>query len=166
MYNKLFHRDGNAGYVSYSEGTWNMSPVYKVASAADRLIEDGHQVALPEGYDAETLGRIRWATGFYEQQVNVSDRQGNEVAQIARTLEADHGAELTPAERKAVGEVLETVDAARSAGGSDRSFGSGLRVSDPALPSPAGVPGQDRDLTAGRPRTTGQMPKVGERGHG
>jgi hypothetical protein len=85
-----------------------------VAAAAKRLIRGGHDVSLPQGYGADVLDRITWRTGAYGERVTISVRLADELAQIARTLHDDHGAEITFEERAASVALLGIVTSSRS----------------------------------------------------
>ena len=107
MSERLLYRSGD-GYVSYSGSPFALSPVYVVAAAARRLISAGHQIALPVGYDTDTLDQIAHLTGGYGKQVKMSHRQGGEIAEIARALECHP--EASPAERVAAKYALSVID--------------------------------------------------------
>lgn len=97
-------------YVSRSE-PGDPSPLYVVVTAARRLLKDGRQVDLPQGYDLEALNQVAWITGERGARVNVSARQADEVNQIACTLEQQHQDVLTLAEREAIALLRRIVEA-------------------------------------------------------
>jgi hypothetical protein len=109
LYRSGLHRPW--AYVTRSE-PFDLSPLYVVVVAARRLLKDGYEVDLPEGYDLDTLHRIAWLTGEYGVRVNVSARQADEVNQLARTLERQHSDALTLAEHEAIALLRRTVEAA------------------------------------------------------
>jgi hypothetical protein len=106
---RTFRPNGGA-FVSNMVSHFTKSPIYVIASVARKLVAAGRPVELPEGYDAEALGRIAWITGFYGQDVSVSGRQADEMATIGRQLLGRFGDELTKDDRAAVGWLLRTID--------------------------------------------------------
>lgn len=92
-------------YVSRS-APGELIPPFEVAHAARRLIEAGEKVWLPQGYDVSVLNQITYQTGFYETDVNVSLRQGAELAAIARHLLEAFRNKLTATEVNAIRALL------------------------------------------------------------
>ncbi|KAB7850156.1 hypothetical protein [Streptomyces mobaraensis] len=103
--------DRQAGdYMSRSNGPMYPSPAHTVAATVLRLLSEGHAVELPDGYTTDTLEAITWTTGHRLETVRLSERQGQELAQIARTLGTAHQPHLDGRERSAVLSVLRAVD--------------------------------------------------------
>lgn len=104
--------EGDRGYVSRNGGFGDPGPAYVVTTAARRLIWDGRQVTLPEGYSEDALDQMAWLFGQVVPdgvEVRVSPRQASEVAQIAAGLLADHRDSLKGDEIEACDFVAETV---------------------------------------------------------
>lgn len=101
--------DSNQGLISCSVDSFDLSPIYVLVNAARSLIEKGVHVALPDGYTIDELNGIAWATGEYGRMVPVSERQAQEVVQIAYTLLGQHVHQISPAVRDAASQVIQTV---------------------------------------------------------
>lgn len=102
-------RNGASGYLTCSVDAFSLSPVYVTAASARRLLRSGEDVVLPEGYSLDTLGNITWLTGAYGAEVRVSERQGREIAQLARELIDRHAGKLEPAELEGARHVIEII---------------------------------------------------------
>ncbi|KQX36999.1 hypothetical protein ASD97_10035 [Streptomyces sp. Root63] len=77
------------GFISRSPGGVVSSPPYVIASCAVRRVPH-EALTLPDGYDQDVLGQIITAAGFIDQDVRVTGRQAEELAQIgAQLLELD-----------------------------------------------------------------------------
>ncbi|MET9265249.1 hypothetical protein [Amycolatopsis sp. NPDC004079] len=110
MHQQGFRRNDGGGYVSRNDPiAWDRSSFYVVAAAAQRLLEQGRELALPAGYDGEALDRVVFATGWNDRDVVVDERQGREMAAIAKMLMERHGDVLRPEEKRAAEVVREVV---------------------------------------------------------
>lgn len=102
-------RDNDGRYISRCVDNFSLSPIYVVASAARRLIREGVQVDLPDGYTADVLAEIVWLTGVYGQPVTVTERQAQEIAEIARTLMDHHADRIGPRAHEGIRQIIKIV---------------------------------------------------------
>lgn len=73
-------------YVSRCEDSFNLSPAYVTVATVKRMIDGGLAVPLPEGYDARLLGQLAWRLGGYGEEIDLTAKQGGEIASIAQTV--------------------------------------------------------------------------------
>ena len=71
-----------AGFISRSAGGPASCPPYIIASVAGRRVVAGAALSLPEGYDQETLQRVRDTTGWVDQEVAIDGNQAQELSCI------------------------------------------------------------------------------------
>lgn len=91
----FLRRDGDRWVSHTPQISRHPSPAYVTAATARRLSVTGHSITLPEGYTLETLADIAWWTGSYSSDgVAVSDRQAQELGEIARELNEQHADQL------------------------------------------------------------------------
>ncbi|MFF2088627.1 hypothetical protein ACFVVM_32990 [Nocardia sp. NPDC058176] len=88
-----------AGYISTCSQVYGCPP-FTIAYHAERALEAGRPVTLPEEYDLPVLRQISAATGAYDEPVRISDRQARELAQIGRELLAADTAGTFPLKRR------------------------------------------------------------------
>lgn len=100
-----FRPDGHGAYTSVSV-PGSPSPAYLVVTIARRLLNEGHAVDLPAGYDVETLGRMAWILGTYDVPQRVSARQAAELRAMAASVNSGYFDILPPSERAATTHVL------------------------------------------------------------
>lgn len=105
MKDRTFRRT-TAGFYSNMVSHDQPSPIYVIASVAHRLIENGHNVTLPVGYDSGILDHVTNLMGFYDKDVLVSTRQVLEFAQIGRVLLDEFPGELDPTQSAAISLLL------------------------------------------------------------
>ena len=85
-----FRADG-PGFISCNGGGFISCPPYVIATTAQQV----QGLTLPDGYDTNTLARIRCLTGFVGQDVLISGRQGEELADMGlQILEAADRGEI------------------------------------------------------------------------
>ncbi|MET8682000.1 hypothetical protein ABZW18_31590 [Streptomyces sp. NPDC004647] len=74
-------RAQSTGFVSRITDGFISCPPYIIAHCAASCVPP-ESLELPEGYDQDTLDQIKAITGFVEQDVRVTSRQAEELAQI------------------------------------------------------------------------------------
>lgn len=82
---------------------------------AQRRIVEGVELSLPDGCNNDTLAQTAAATGWVDQDVKVSPRQADELAQIGRQiLILDKQGSVQPPlsyyEKQSVGHLIALVD--------------------------------------------------------
>lgn len=97
--------DGHGDYISTHQPS-SPSPAYTVASAARRLMEQGHTLTLPDGYNLDSIKSMTWWLGYYDTPVRITARHHQELLDIARELHNNHNTDLHADERTAIGRLL------------------------------------------------------------
>lgn len=109
-------RETTGGYTSRSGGGFISCPPYVIAMVAAWRVPPG-SLSLPEGYDESTLDRIRWLTGYVDQDVHISGRQAAELADIGRQILALDGVELSYFERQSIERLVSLAGTTETTGG-------------------------------------------------
>ncbi|MFF3015834.1 hypothetical protein [Streptomyces sp. NPDC057939] len=110
--------------MSRSPGGFVSSPPHVIASCAARRVPP-ESLTLPDGYDQEVLDQIIVAAGFIDQDVRVTGRQAEELAQIgAQLLELDDQGKvqhpLGHYERQSVAHLVHVVSKSNRSGPATR----------------------------------------------
>lgn len=108
-------RPSSVGFVSRSVGGLISCPPYVIASVARRQVVEGAELTLPEGYDNDTLSGVQDLTGRLEQDVRISSRRADELAQIGRQIlildeQGQIQPPLTAYQKQSIGHLVTLVD--------------------------------------------------------
>ncbi|MGW3954637.1 hypothetical protein ACWEKM_27730 [Streptomyces sp. NPDC004752] len=104
-------------YISRNAGGFISCPPSVIARCAAHRVAP-ESLTLPAGYSQESLAQIMAITGFVDQDVRISGRQAEELAQMGEQLLKLHSAgkvqpPLGPFEEQSVAHLLDTVSWAR-----------------------------------------------------
>lgn len=108
-------RTSSVGFVTRSSGGFVSCPPYVIASVARRRVVEGSELTLPDGYDNDVLAQTEALMGGVDQDVRVSHRQADELAQIGRQILAlnEQGSVQPPLsyyEKQSVSHLVALVD--------------------------------------------------------
>lgn len=107
--NSRIFRQHGYGYMTNTLSSFEQSPVFVIASVAEKLIKAGREVALPGEYTVEVLDNVKWLTGYYDRDIAVSGRQAEEMAEIGRQLLDNFPDELTHSQAEGIRWMLKVI---------------------------------------------------------